>query len=285
MAVRAAIGILASLLLLGGAPGAPAAPAAPSAPSAVERVLLGDGEQLALWSAQPADGVALALAADAGALRLDFDIPGGGYAIARRELSLDLPADYVFSFRLRGAARPNHLEFKLVDASGENVWWHVKRDLVFTADWQTIRIKKRQLGFAWGPLGGGEIQHVAAIEFAVTAGQGGAGSVWIDELALEAIPPQPDPAPAPIAQASSGSPAARSLDGDPATAWTPLATDADPWLTLDLGRVGEFSGLALDWLPGRAPAAYRVEASLDGERWDSLAAPRARQGSVVALAK
>ncbi len=54
--------------------------------------LLDDFERLAPWSAHPADGVALALAADEGALRLDFDIPGGGYAIARRELRLDLPA-------------------------------------------------------------------------------------------------------------------------------------------------------------------------------------------------
>ncbi len=125
--------------------------AAANAAAYSERRLLGDGEQLALWTAHPADGVALTLAADAGALRLDFDIPGGGYAIARRELELELPDDYVFSFRLRGEARPNHLEFKLVDASGENVWWHVKRDLAFTADWRTIRIKKRQIGFAWGP--------------------------------------------------------------------------------------------------------------------------------------
>ena len=266
--MRRACAWLAVLLLLAASGGAAAA----------ARILIDDGEQAALWSAHPADGVALSLAEDAGALRLDFDIPGGGYAIARRELGLDLPDDYVFSFRIRGDARPNSLEFKLVDESGENVWWHVKRDFAFTADWRTIRIKKRQLGFAWGPQGGGEIRRVAAIEFAITAGQGGAGRVWIDELALEAVLPEQDPAPAPTAAASSGSPAARVLDADPETAWSPLAADADPRLSLDLGRIGEFSGLRLDWLPGRMPAVYRMETSLDGERWDSLAAQRARQG-------
>ena len=98
-------------------------------------MLLDDFEQPALWQAIPADGVQLALSGDEGALCLDFQIPGGGYCIARRELSVDLPEDYVFSFRIRGEAKPNHLEFKLVDASGENVWWHVKRDLEFPPDW------------------------------------------------------------------------------------------------------------------------------------------------------
>ncbi len=262
-------GVLAALLLL---------PAVSAVASQDFRLRIDDFTTIDAWSAHPADGVALALAADAGALRMDFDIPGGGWAIARRELKLPLPDDYVFSFRIRGDARPNHLEFKLVDASGENVWWHVKRDLVFTADWQTVRIKKRQLGFAWGPQGGGEIQQVAAIEFAITAGQGGAGSVWIDDLALETILPGRGPAPPTVASASSGEAPARVLDGDPATAWTPAPADSAAWLRVDLGRIAEFSGLALDWLPDQAPADYQLEASLDGERWDSLAASRARQG-------
>ncbi|MBN2172120.1 MAG: discoidin domain-containing protein [Candidatus Krumholzibacteriota bacterium] len=260
---RAALGILSVLLLVDAAHAA--APAAPA-------VVVDDFARPERWTAHPADGVTLSLAGDQGALRLDFSIPGGGYAIARRELDLPLPADYVFSFRIRGDARPNHLEFKLVDASGENVWWHVKRDFAFTADWQTIRIKKRQLDFAWGPRGGGELRRAAAIEFAVTAGQGGAGRVWIDDLALRALPPQSAPAPAPRARASSGSHPERVLDADAATAWSPLAGDAAPWLELDLGRDREFSGITLDWQPGRGAAAYRVDARLEGQDWTPLVA-------------
>ena len=54
-----------------------------------------------------------------GALRLDFRFEGGGYAVARKEFALDLPPNYVFSFQLRGTSPPNHLEFKLIDDTGE----------------------------------------------------------------------------------------------------------------------------------------------------------------------
>jgi len=268
-AARAAAVLIAALPLLGASP--PLLGAARAALGPERTVLVDDFARPELWTAHPADGVALSLAGDAGALRLDFSIPGGGYAIARREVDLELPDDYVFSFRIRGEARPNHLEFKLVDASGENVWWHVKRDLAFTADWRTIRIRKRHLSFAWGPRGGSTLRRVAAIEFAITAGQGGAGRVWIDDLELRALPPA-GPAPAPRARASSGMGPERVIDGDAATTWSPLAVDEAPWLELDLGRDREFSGITLDWLPGRGAAAYRLEARLADGEWATLVA-------------
>jgi hypothetical protein len=134
-------------------------------------------ESAAGWSAHPADGVGLSIGAESvqgtPALRLAVQFQGGGYAVAHKAFDFDLPENYAFTFRVRGDVPPNTLEFKLIDASGDNVWWSVRRDFVFGRDWQTIRIKKRQIAFAWGPAGGGELRHVAAIEFAVTAGQGG----------------------------------------------------------------------------------------------------------------
>ncbi len=180
----------------------------------------------AAWTPHPADGVTLDLADDGGALRLDFRFTGGGYAIARREVDLALPPNYEFRFRVRGAAPANHLELKLVDASGENVWWHVWRDVVWPTDWQTFTARKRQIQFAWGPQGGGEPGRIAAIEFAVTAGQGGEGTVWIDGLELAERPVVTGTPPAPVASASSSAPgrdAALALDGDPATSWSAAA--------------------------------------------------------------
>lgn len=46
--------------------------------------------------------------------------------------------------RLNGEAPPETLEFKLVDPTGKNVWWSVRRDLEFSRDWKTLRIRKRQ---------------------------------------------------------------------------------------------------------------------------------------------
>ena len=83
----------------------------------------------------------------------------------------------------------NNLEFKLIDPSGQNVWWVNRRNFEFPREWRTIRIKKRQLEFAWGPAGGGEMKTVAALELAVTAGTGGKGTVWIDDLTITELPP------------------------------------------------------------------------------------------------
>src|SRR5678815_4721069 len=64
------------------------------------------------------------------ALRLDFDFKGGaGFVVARCPVQRELYEDYTITFRLRGVGPTNHLELKLVDSSGQNVWRHVERDL------------------------------------------------------------------------------------------------------------------------------------------------------------
>ena len=90
--------------------------------------VLDDFEAVDDWTALPSEGVALGARTDSGrtgrAMRLDFDFQGrGGYAIARKVLALDLPGNYEFSFWIRADAPPNTLEFKLVDSTGDNVWW------------------------------------------------------------------------------------------------------------------------------------------------------------------
>ena len=226
------------------------------------------------WSAHPADGVDLAARSEGGALRLDFDFHGGGgYAVVRREVALDLPGNYAFSFRIRGEAPPNHLEFKLIDAGGDNVWWSVRRDVAWPVEWETFVVKRRHITFAWGPLGGGEIRHAAAIELAITAGSGGKGSVWIDDLELRPLPLPDAVPPPPAAVASSARPghgAERAIDGDPATFWSPGLADDRPWIALDLGKVREYGGLVVDWGPGRHAFDYAVEASDDGNAWRAM---------------
>ncbi len=52
------------------------------------------------------------------ALCLDYDFNGvSGYAVARRKLPMDYPANYEYALELRGEAPANNLEFKLGDAS------------------------------------------------------------------------------------------------------------------------------------------------------------------------
>ncbi len=246
--------------------------AAPSVRAQDVRVV-DDFEGNRTWTAHPADGVTLDISHESGAMRLDFEFTGGGYAIARLETDLELPSNYAFRFRIKGAAPVNHLEFKLVDPSGENVWWKVRRDVVWPEDWETFRIKKRHLEFAWGPLGGGEITRVAAIEFAITAGSGGRGSVWIDDLELVTLPAADTPVPDPVTGAQTAAPGHESalvLDNDPATYWTPAPGDDQPSLWLDFLQPREFGGLVVAWVPGHPVPDYVVEASDEADVWRLL---------------
>lgn len=242
-------------------------------------------ERLDPWTVHAADGVVATVASGRGqvgrALRLDFEFRGGGYAIVRRQLALDLPPNYAFSFRLKGVASPNTLEFKLIDASGENVWWYTERDRSFDGAWHTVTVRRRQISFAWGPAGGGELRHVAAIELVITAGRGGGrGSVWFDELVLT---PLPDLGPydgIPIARATSllaEHPPAALLDGDSVTAWRSRPDASRASITLDFQRSREFGGLTLRWEPGRAARRYDVQLSDDGRTWRNVR--RVRHGN------
>ena len=229
------------------------------------------------WKAIGSDGVRASVqqadGAHGKALRLDFDLAGtAGYAIARRALPFDLPRHYEIVFYLRADAPVNHFQVKLVDASGENVWWVNRPDFAFPSAWQQVRIKARQVEFAWGPTTDRTLRHVATIEFAVAAGRdGGRGSVYVSQLELRELPEPPAVEPPPLASASSsigGAPASLAVDGSAVTAWkSDAAAGAAQTLTLDLQRPRELGGLVVRWLPGAHATRYDVELSDDGTRW------------------
>jgi hypothetical protein len=184
------------------------------------------------WRAMPATGVQMSIARDAGrtgtnALKIDFDFQGhGGYAIARRDGTIELPENFELSFWMKAAAPRNTLEVKLI--RGDDVWWSVRRELDYPSDWRRFSFKKRNFEFAWGPGGPAPLpKQIDAMELVVTAGTGGKGTVWIDEVAI-----------APLDTAPEG---------------TLPRIDRLPW-TGD--RVYELGGLVLDW--DKAPASYDI---------------------------
>ena len=168
------------------AAGARAQLAVPALPSSAR--LLDGFESTAGWSAHPSDGVSLAISMDSSgthgrAMRLDFDFHGhGGYAIARRKFDFALPENYAFSYRIRGQAPAENFEVKLIDSTGDNVWWNNAVNVHFPEEWTAVTLKKRHITFAWGPRGGGELGTLAAIELSITAGSGGKGTVWLEAL-------------------------------------------------------------------------------------------------------
>lgn len=228
------------------------------------------------WQVATSNGISAEIAQDTGhhdmGMRLDFNFHGGGgFVIAHKLLSMTLPDNYSFSFYVRGEAPMNTLEFKLIDPTGENVWWAKRRDFRFTGDWQKVTVKKRHLSFAWGPSGGGEPKQIGAIELAISAGNGGKGSVWIDDLRFEPREPTGPYTETPEVRASTtaeGFDTAALFDPDPATGWRSGAVAEEQWLQIDFGKLREYGGLTLDWDPDDYAKSYRVLVSDDGKEWD-----------------
>src|SRR5262245_46027643 len=249
-------------------------------------------DDIAAWKAGASDDVHASVHSAEGvggpSLRLDFDFAGtAGYAVARRALSLDLPRDYEIVFYLRGDAPTNTLQVKLVDASGENVWWVNRPDFQFSHEWQLVRMKKRHVEFAWGPTKDRALRHAAAIEFVVAAGRGGGrGSVYVSQLALREVP-DAGAAPPPVVRASSSLPGAEAslaLDGSMATAWKsdPAAGQAQN-LTIDFHLPREFGGLTVRWLADAYASRYDVQFSDDGIQWRTVRSVVGGRGGPDAL--
>ncbi|MCZ7595034.1 MAG: discoidin domain-containing protein [Hyphomicrobium sp.] len=211
-----------------------------------------------------------------GALRLDFDFGrSAGYAFVHRELPLDLPENFEISFLLRANALVNNFEVKFSDASGDNVWWFERRDFEFPNEWRRIKIKKRQISFAWGPTEDRTLRRIERLEIPVGAGRGGgSGSIEIDDLRFRALPPPPTHFPPLKATATSSLLDAGpqlAVDGDARTGWRtdPKAGPAQS-LTVDMGMLREFGGLELKWMDGARARRYDVEISSDGVDWEVL---------------
>lgn len=235
-------------------------------------------ESLTPWAADASTDVSSAISAvdghDGRAMRLTYDFNGrSGYAFAARAIDLDVPDNYEISFWLRGEMAPNTLEIKFVDASGDNVHWRQIRGFQATPGWTRYTIKKRQITRAWGPNPDHTFRGAERMEFVVTAGEGGAGWIEVDQLELRGLPPEPSVPPRPLASATSADGlnlAARAVDDDPATAWRSAGLGAQS-LTLDLGYEREFGGVTLRWAERAAASAYRLQASSDGQTWRDLA--------------
>ena len=213
-------------------------------------------------SIRPAPG------ADGQALCLDYDFNGvSGHVGIQRELPMRYPDNYRFSFRLRGESPDNDLQFKLVDASGDNVWWVNRPRYRFPRQWTEVRYRQRHLDKAWGPDPDRQLRESARLEFTIYNNAGGRGSVCFDSLVFEPLAP-PDRSPLrPGAIATAGD-AALAVDGLTATAWSADVSPVVPQrLVLDLGGVREFGGLRLRWERGLHASRYRVSLSEDGQAW------------------
>jgi hypothetical protein len=198
------------------------------------------------WLPVASGEACLELAVKSRQLHLDFDFKGGGgFVVARREIRRAMPEDFSITFRWRGRGPVNHLELKLVDDTGANVWRYERRDLKFTARWCTMVVSSRDLLFAWGPAGGGAIRQLSAIEFAIVAKEGGAGEAWISEVCIED----------------------ESFTTKPKITRTSRAPHS---FALDAGAVRVLGGLIIEWKTAAPHDGFTVQGSRDGRRWRML---------------
>ncbi len=221
---------------------------------APEARLLDRFDTIAAWQASASDGVASGVEGTAGALRLSYDFAQvSGYAVARRMLAIDWPENFLLTLRVRGTGGVNDLQIKFTDPDGSNVWWVQRRNFRPMGEWQTLRIRPRDVEFAWGPTTDKALRRTAAVEMVMVRGRdGGSGTLEVDDLRLEPLGPGVPPPP-PVAS-------------DPRLIDRRVETTAALPATIDLGIRREIGGLTLRW--GEQPAtAYRVEASEDGRSW------------------
>ncbi len=242
--------------------------------------MIEDLEEPSEWTASGSDGVKASVSADeadaasgGGSLRVDFDFQrGSGFVVFRRDVEIDLPPNWKFSFNVRGECPTNNFEFKLIDETGDNVWWVNKRAYEFPAQWTCETLKKRHFSFAWGPAGADRpLTKVRAIEIAVAAGAGGKGSVWIEGLEFEEMGEIAQDGPVRVRASSSaeGHAPPAELPPDGRINWLRGADDIASHIELDFGGVREFGGVSLRWGEGRPPE-YVVEVRDPRTGWKAV---------------
>ena len=256
--------LMAAAPVLAQAPGPE--PLEPPAPR-----LLDGFEDAAAWRVVASDQVSGSLRSVDGeqgrALCLDYDFNGvSGHVGIQRDLAMVYPDNYRFSFRLRGDSPDNDLQFKLIDASGDNVWWVNRPRYEFPRRWTPVQYRRRHIDKAWGPGPDPVLRDSARLEFTVYNNAGGRGSVCLDTLEFEELPPA-EAGPLTATAIATAGEAALAVDGRTATAWQAEISSVPQRLVLDLGSVREFGGLRLRWNSGLHASRYRIALSDAGDAW------------------
>src|SRR5204863_4332615 len=98
---------------------------------------------------------------------------------------------------------------------------------------------------------------LGAVEFILSAGPGGKGTVWLEDFRLEDRTCRN----APEITASSSGGRGRPEDVLARTAkkaWRSAASDSHPWLQFDFHQPREYGGLIVEWEPNPAIRAFTV---------------------------
>ena len=156
---------------------------------------LDDFETINGWKDFKADAVDINISQDdcinSECIKFAYDFTKGtGYGGIQKFFPLELPENFEFTFYLKAESPSNNFEIKFIDSTGQNVWWVNNRNYDFPKEWKKIKIKKRHINFAWGPTSDQSLKRIDRIEFTIASFVGGKGTIWIDDLKFEELPPE-----------------------------------------------------------------------------------------------
>jgi len=204
---------------------------------------------------------------DSNALCLDYDFgTGSGFVVARREVVVPLPESWEARLLARSTGPANTLEIKLVDASGTSVWRWMRDKFDTSGAWIEIAIPSRDFLFAWGPAGGGSIRETSAVEVAVVAGPGGAGSIDLGDLRLLDRSPGLD-ARIEASSVEPGHAPELAFDDDPSSSWQSRPGAGPHSLTVHFSAPREIGGVVVWWPAAAMPRAYRIDILQHDDLW------------------
>ncbi len=255
--------------------------------AAAQTITLDQFETTEGWSLIKSDGAEVSLSIEEGlsgnAIRFDYHFTlGTGYGGLQKPFPMELPDNYEFSFSIRAESPANNFEVKFIDSTGNNVWWVNNRNWDFPSEWTRIRIKKRDIGIAWGPDDSDQLHRFDRIEFTIASFEGGKGTIWLDSLQFRPLPPERESWPQPSATATSyrkGHNPSMAVDGQTVTGWRSRKVKGAT-LLIDLMTEREFGGVEIRWQPGREARHYELMLSQEGVTWEKAAAVSANSDEV-----
>jgi len=241
-----------------------------------QKKLLDNFESKSDWQIYKAEAVDIQISTVEGktgkTIRLDYNfVKGAGYGGIQKKFNIALPENFQFTFYMKAESPSNNFEFKLLDSTGENVWWVNNRNFDFPNQWKKIIVKKRHISFAWGPTNDKSLKNISRIEFTIASSVGGKGTVLIDELSFEELPPENAPLKEPIISASSilnkNSDIKFAFDKNKNTFWH-SNTKNNQTINFNFQQKREFSALIINWTEDYAKQ-YSILISDDGKIWDT----------------
>ncbi len=238
--------------------------------------VLDDFESLKDWKVYKSDGVETNISLAEGhiskAIKFDYNFTKGtGYGGIQKLIPIELPENYQFTFYMKAESPANNLEFKLLDSTGQNVWWMINRNYKFPSEWTKIKIKKRNISFAWGPSENKELKRIDRLEFTISSYVGGKGSILIDDLKFEKLPPEDNSPILTSAETSSEAGADYSaenlIDNNFFTEWK-SSKDEKQDVILDLQKRREFGAVVIEWDSTDYAREFDLYLSSKDENWE-----------------